>query len=625
MVSSPNNHGQQIPDDAAQADFEAVWSDMQRRWRTGDRVPAESYLSGTESVHSDSQIVDLIYGEFCLREQLGERPATEEYENRFPRFAREIRRQIAVHRALSDTSVVRSTSETDHGPSDDEAPMPLSIGKYRLVQKLGAGGQAWVYRAIHPTLGRDVVIKLSRRKLDDDANGLNRLLDEGRALAELDHPYLARVYDLDVYNRSIYLVMEYIPGKNLEQYATDRHLTLNESLTIVLKTAQAVAAAHRRGVTHCDIKPQNIVIDEQGQPRLLDFGLSRLENVWCSPADPGQGITGTPQFMAPEQTWWDATIGPRTDVFALGGVLYYLLSGHPPFQGDNLETVLRAAAGCDFDRSIFEQRRVPMRVKAICLRAMSPRPGDRYPNADELVGDLEPLAHQRLRRRLVIALALSLLALALGIAIWSGKRALSPEPSPRASITSTASVPADSARPMLSLQIFRRDRFIDIADAAPLMTGDKLRIRLATPAGLFVSLFLIDGQGQLHDLVVPTSRSQAQEIAYPPSPGQVVPLTGSAGTEVLLACAARDRPVTREAILSFVDSQTPWPKLPALAILKLENDKVITTQTARGFGDPIDMTDPEAEVRGRLERLGRQLSGCNTRLGIAFSHRDARP
>ena len=101
-----------------------------------------------------------------------------------------------------------------------------------------------------------------------------------------------------------------------------------------------------------------------------------------------------------------------------------------------------------------------------------------------------------------------------------------------------------------------------------------------------------------------------------------MPLTGLAGTEVLLACAARDRPITHEAFLSLLDSQKPWPKLPAWSILKLENDKCINVQTARGFGDPIDAVDPEGEVRIRLERLGRQLSACDTRLGIAFSHED---
>ena len=639
MPTSPNqhrDHGQQTPDDAPQADFDAVWTDMHGRWRRGDRVPAEAYLSGPQAVQGESQIVDLIYGEFCLREDLGERPSAEEYENRFPRFAREIRRQITVHRALAETSDSRSASATQRGRPDNEAPMPPAIGKYRLVQKLGSGGQAWVYRAVHPTLGRDVVIKLSRRQIEDHWNGLDRLLDEGRALAELDHPYLARIYDLDLHDRRIYLVMEYIPGKNLEQYATDHPVTHRQAAAMVLKTAQAVAAAHRRGVTHCDIKPRNIVIDERGQPRLLDFGLSRLGNAWSSSADPGQGITGTPQFLAPEQTRGEAAaIGPWTDIFALGGILYYLLSGHPPFQGDDLETVLRAAAECDFDRSIFDQRRVPQRVKAVCLRAMSPRPEERYPSADELVRDLEPFVHRRLRRRLLIALAASGLALALGVAVWAGHRAFSPGASPRVGIASTASAPVPFAPPMLKVQVSRPQgdldvanaaRFIDIADAAPLRNGDKLHVRLKMPAGLFISLFLIDGRGQLHDLVVPSSRSQDQEIAYP-SPGKAVTLTGAAGTEVLLACAARDQPVTREALLPLLGPQSPWPKLPALAILKLENDKVTSAQASRDFGPPIDAPDPEAEVRDRLERLGKQLSlsGCETRLGIAFSHEDAEP
>lgn len=629
MTSMPNRFGHpvhQTTDDAAQADFDAAWIDLRRRWEAGERVPAETYLSGSHALQGDSQIIDLIYGEFCLREEFEETPSVEEYEERFPRFAREIRRQIAVHRALSGTAQARSTSGRQPAELHDEVQMPSTIGKYRLVQELGAGGQAWVYRAVHPALGRDVVIKLSRRELDDNWDGLDRLLDEGRALAELDHPYLARVYDLDVHDRRIYMVMEYIPGRNLEQYATDHTVTVNQAVAISLKTTQAVAVAHRRGVIHCDIKPRNIVIDEQGQPRLLDFGLSRLENAWHSSGDSGHGITGTPQFLAPEQAQQEtAVIGPRTDIFALGGVLYYLLSGHPPFQGQDLNTVLRAAAECTFDQTVFEQPHVPRRVKAICLRAMSSRPEDRYPNAEELASDLESYLHRRPRMRILIASACTLLVLVIGVAIWAGKRVSGPGDSPLASIISGASPLIESAHPKLSVEILRRERFIDIADAAPLTSGDKLRIRLAIPVGSFVSLFLIDGQGHVRELVAPSSRSHSQMIAYPPLAEKVVPLTGPAGTEVLLACAARDRAVTRESLAPFLESQTPWPKLPAMAILKLENDKVTTAQAARGFGDPIDASDPEADVRARLERLGRQLSGCETRLGIAFSHEDVQP
>jgi hypothetical protein len=118
MPSWWNQHGhagQQVRGGAVQADGDAVWTDMCRRWRAGDRIPAEAYLSGPQAVQGESQIVDLIYGEFCLREELGEEPSAEEYEIRFPRFAREMRRQITVHRALTETGVLRWAAETPHG------------------------------------------------------------------------------------------------------------------------------------------------------------------------------------------------------------------------------------------------------------------------------------------------------------------------------------------------------------------------------------------------------------------------------------------------------------------------------------------------------------------------------
>jgi hypothetical protein len=392
---------------------------------------------------------------------------------------------------------------------------------------------------------------------------------------------------------------------------------------MVLKIAQAVAAAHHRGVTHCDIKPRNVVIDEQGEPRLLDFGLSRWENAWSSSPDPGPVIAGTPQFMAPEQTQGQsAAIGPRTDVFALGGLLYYLLSGHPPFSGHDVQTVLHAAAQCDFDRTILERKRVPQGLEAICLRAMALRPEDRYASADDLAGDLQRFVERRPRKRLVATAALSLAALALGITLWTGTHAFLRRASPRVGAAAAVSTPVPAVSPLLAVQVFRDKRYIDITDAAPLKTGDKLRVRLTLPSGSFVSLFLINGRGEVRDLMVSSSRSSVQEITYPPTPGKAVPLTGPAGSEVLLACAARDRPVTHEALLSLLGPQTPWPSLPAAAILKLENDKVVVAQAGRDFGGPVDAPDPEGEALGRLQRLGQQLSRYETRLGVVFRHLD---
>jgi serine/threonine protein kinase len=196
-----------------------------------------------------------------------------------------------------------------------------------VIAPLDAGGQGLVYRGLHPTLGRDVVIKLSRA-----AGGpadRDRLQEEGRILADLEHPNLARVYDLDVHDGRAFLVMEYVRGPHLEQFARQRPPSPRQAAALVAPVAQALAAAHRRGVVHRDVKPKNILIDEAGRPRLIDFGLARLEDAWHqAPSEEGE-VAGTLAYMPPEQARDAAEVGPRSDVFSLGGVLYFLLTGKP--------------------------------------------------------------------------------------------------------------------------------------------------------------------------------------------------------------------------------------------------------------------------------------------------------
>src|SRR5439155_1826266 len=144
---------------------------------------------------------------------------------------------------------------------------PTAIGKYLVLGPLDRGGQAQVFRAIHPTLHKEVVIKLSRQIVGAGAADRDHLLAEGRLLAELDHSHLARVYDLDVYEDRAFLVMEYVRGRTLEQYARQEKPSPRQAVLLVARVARALAVAHRRGVTHRDVKPKNIVIDEGGEPR----------------------------------------------------------------------------------------------------------------------------------------------------------------------------------------------------------------------------------------------------------------------------------------------------------------------------------------------------------------------
>jgi serine/threonine protein kinase len=266
-----------------------------------------------------------------------------------------------------------SASTTVTGPTRAEAeenPVPAAIGKYLVVGRLGKGGQAQVYRALHPELNRELVIKISGEPVQGGETERDLLVREGRVLADLEHPGLARVHDLGFHESRPFLVMEYVRGLTLAQHATGRKLSPRQASHVVAEVARALGVAHRRGVVHQDIKPSNILVDEAGKPRLIDFGLARLRGAWTGEAPQPSG--GTASFMAPEQARAEADrVGPQSDVFALGGVLYFLLTGRPPFSGFDWLAALERAGRCEFDRNAVRSPGVPRGLQAICLKAMA--------------------------------------------------------------------------------------------------------------------------------------------------------------------------------------------------------------------------------------------------------------
>src|SRR5262249_1148505 len=152
---------------------------------------------------------------------------------------------------------------------------------------------------------------------------------------------------------------------------------------LVARLAGALAAAHNQGVVHRDLKPRNVVVDTDGRPYLIDFGLARLDNAWAEPPRGDPGYAGTPAFTAPAQAGCEADrVGPRGGLFALGGVLYSLPVGKAPFVGKDAAAVLARARRCDFDRAALAK--VPRRLRAVCLRALEEDPDRRYQRAEEM-------------------------------------------------------------------------------------------------------------------------------------------------------------------------------------------------------------------------------------------------
>jgi tRNA A-37 threonylcarbamoyl transferase component Bud32 len=593
---------------------ELLRADQRQRWQRGERVPAEAYLRDHTAVQSDEEAaLDLIYSEFVLREDLGETPTFEEYFQRFPQYRPRLERQFRVHQALAWGSTEgRAGSTGGQGGGPDAAP-PAVIGKYQVVQALDGGGQARVFRALHPGLGKDVVIKLSRQPLRLGSADRDRLLAEGRILAQLEHPNLARVFDLDLHEDRVFLVMEYVRGRTLEQCAREGRLAPRQAAALVAKVARALAVAHARGVTHHDLKPRNILIDETGEPRLIDFGLARVRDAWEEDAVASGAVWGTAAYMAPEQARGEVErVGPCSDVFGLGAVLHMLLVGAPPFAGATVGQSLERARRCDWDRAALRRVAVPRRLASACERALAAEPAGRYPRAEDLAADLEACARPR-RLPVVLLVVGVVLLLAVAALGWAalGPKATGP----------TLGNKVVAARPVsLTLRIWRNGQPVNLLGAAPLQAGDDLRIEAEAPEDAYAAVFLFTSEGRLRELAARVPAADAGPLAYPEVPGKAAPLVGPPGTEVVLVCGGASGPVSSDEVRELWQSAGPWPALPGQTVLRLDRERVVVVQRDRDVGLPHDVPDPEGEVRRRLEEAGRRLSGrfeCVAALAVA--------
>ncbi len=477
---------------------------------------------------------------------------------------------------------------------------PTAIGKYRIVRALDKGGQALVYLALHPTLHKEVAIKWSRWPVSSDPDDRTGLLREGRVLADLEAPGLARIYDLDFEQDRPFLVMEFIRGRNLLQYGEQERPTPRRIAVLLAQLARALDVAHARGIIHQDIKPQNIIIDEAGQPYLIDFGLAKLRHAWEEDPDSSL-VTGTPAFMAPEQARGENDrVGSRSDIFALGGVLYFLLTGKPPFDGPTLTAALQRAAHCDWDREALRVAGAPRPLARLCEHALAANPEDRPASARRLAERLEAFAHRP--RRLALLAAFVLVLMLSGFAWWSY---------PWAAPAATA------GEPSLEVQVWRGEQSYRLLDALPLRSGDELQVLGQVPPGLQPALFWFDSEGRLHEMPLEASAaSEGTRFRYPPRP-KAVKLKGPPGTEVLLVCARRSGSVEVEEIRRLFADRA-WPSLPAHALLVLDRRQV----RMLGSRAPGQLTDrPASGIVERAEALRSQLAArVDVVVAIAFPH-----
>ncbi|HWT01997.1 MAG TPA: protein kinase [Pyrinomonadaceae bacterium] len=268
---------------------------------------------------------------------------------------------------------------------------------YRIVEKLGVGGQGEVYKAVDAKLGRTVVIKVLPPALTVKEANLKRFEREARLASSLDHPNICTIFDLDEVNGVHFIAMQYVEGRNVRQLVNGRPLELTSALLIAIQVTDALAAAHGRGIIHRDIKSGNVMVTDSGQVKVLDFGLAKLLDDDAAQAGgihrtelTEVGVPyGTPTHAAPEQARGDR-VDWRADIFSTGVLLYEMLTGTWPFRGKTTIDV-RHAVLHDQPRPLAETRPgyVPPRLQQIVDRALQKEPRDRYQKIAEFRDDLK--------------------------------------------------------------------------------------------------------------------------------------------------------------------------------------------------------------------------------------------
>ncbi|HSJ56358.1 MAG TPA: protein kinase, partial [Anaerolineae bacterium] len=255
-----------------------------------------------------------------------------------------------------------------------------NLGKYRVLEPLGRGGMARVYRAYHPQLDRYVAIKVLRSDLVEEAEFLARFRREARAVASLRHPNIVQVFDFDAREDIYYMVMELLEGdtlhRRLDDYrAREERMPAGEALRIVLDVLEGLEYAHSEGMIHRDVKPANILLTRKGEAVLTDFGIAQI--VGGTRHTVSGALMGTLSYMAPEQAM-EGQCDVRSDIYSLGIVLYEMLTGEPPFDAETPLAILLKHVNDPLPLPRSRVPDLPEPVERVVLKALAKRRQDRY-------------------------------------------------------------------------------------------------------------------------------------------------------------------------------------------------------------------------------------------------------
>src|SRR5437588_43564 len=269
------------------------------------------------------------------------------------------------------------------GKNDDlNALVGRSLGQFRIVEHIGAGGMATVFKAYQPNLDRYVAIKVLPAYHARDPIFVKRFVQEARAVAKLVHPNILQIHDFGEQENITYIVMEYVEGGTLKD-RLKRPIAVPEAIDYMIQAAEGLNCAHNNGIVHRDVKPANMLLRKDGYLLLSDFGIAKILEGTTNLTRVGTGI-GTPQYMSPEQGTGQA-VDRRSDIYSLGIVLFHCLTGRVPFTAENPLTITVKHLNEPLPLEMLRVAGVPTPIEQVVARMAAKAPQDRYQTTDELI------------------------------------------------------------------------------------------------------------------------------------------------------------------------------------------------------------------------------------------------
>jgi serine/threonine protein kinase len=556
----------------------------------------------------------------------------------------------AQDQALGDVTktdaVVMDPTQTGESPATAQELSNFDavarIGNYEILATVARGGMGVVYKARQISLNRTVALKMILPGQLGSLGSVERFRIEAESAAKLDHPGIVSVYDHGEQQGQHYIAMAWVEGENLASRTKRGPLPVEETVRIVRDAALAIEHAHKRGIVHRDLKPANVLIDPTGRVQVTDFGLARRIERLDGLTLAGE-IVGTPSYMSPEQAAGRVDqVGLGSDVYALGAVLYFLLTGHPPFEGSNpLEVIRRVCDEVPLPPQQFRAN-VSAELGAICLRCLEKDPARRYPSAAALAADLDRtiatlqspatakippnqqesdvVSPSRVRGPAAWVaggiVIIALLALAgFEIVKWihgevhDAQTATVATPGPQ--LTTTWESGLSNAEPLdgtIDVRVWnpndpKRAR-LSLLDPTtlPLRTGDEIRVEAKTNRPAYLYVIWIDTDGVAKP-VYPWkpgtwdaengSQKAAEKLSLPGQIDGGWPIEGGPGMETLVLLG-RDQPVPAGIAFKDLFAGLPMQRSQSQQLLVYLDQGDISRSRTRGadFSKVMDLNDP---------------------------------